>query len=332
MVCPLVQGTFVAPTHTTGLSEVGRRRAGCLGLQMRSRNHHTGTDHADMGSGHPAAGHADMGSGHPADPARLAGPPGRADTHLLAAGTHPLRPHGSPGDAVISAQAFTMGMPPPGRRLGIERLVRQRHRESIRMIGRDLLRIRTDAGASQREVSILGADLSIRVSPGTGPRLTDRHQARMAEALIRSLNPVWRPHLEVPVWRPARGVIDIVLERSEPHLLVATKVHSELRRLEQQLRWSSEKAGSLTSSNLVGNGIEPSVSTLLVLRSTSSTRDVARRFEATLRTAYPAATSRVLGALRDGEPWPGPGIAWIRIEGERVELLDAPPRGVSLGR
>jgi len=178
----------------------------------------------------------------------------------------------------------------------------------------------------------LGADVSIRFYPGTGPRLTDRHQARMVETLLRSLSADWRPHIEVPVSRPVHGVIDMVLERPAARLLVAVEAYSELRRLEQQIRWSADKAASLGSSDLVGPGPLPTVSRLLVLRSTSATREVARAFEATLRAAYPAATRDVVDSLRSGATWPGAGIVWIRIEGERVELLDGPPRGVRVGR
>lgn len=253
-------------------------------------------------------------------------------------------------------------MPPPDRRLGIDRMVKRRHRETVRSLGRDLLRLRTDTGATQARVADLagidrshysrieagsanasvetlvvlsiafGADLGIRFYPGTGPRLTDRHQARMIEAVLRRLDPSWQPHLEVPVVRPARGVIDVVLERPSHGLLVASEAYSDLRRLEQQIRWSADKAGSLGSSNLVGPGSEPLISRLLILRSTATTRDLGRRFEATLRAAYPARVRDVVAALTEGAPWPGPGIAWIRIEGERVELLDGPPRGVPLGR
>jgi transcriptional regulator with XRE-family HTH domain len=252
-------------------------------------------------------------------------------------------------------------MPPPRRRVGIDRTIKRRHRETVRSFGQDALRLRTDAGATQGQVSdlagidrshysrieagtanasvetlvaisaALGADISVRLYPGTGPRLTDRHQARMVETLLRSLSDDWRPHVEVPVSRPARGVIDVVLERRASRLLVATEAYSELRRLEQQIRWSADKASSLGSSDLVGPGYEFTPSRLLVLRSTATTRQLAREFEATLRAAYPARTADVVAAIRDGAEWPGPGIVWIRIEGDRVELLDGPPRGVPLG-
>lgn len=253
-------------------------------------------------------------------------------------------------------------MPPPERGVGLDRTHKRSFRAIRQRLGRDLFQVRTDAAATHGQVAALagidrsfysrieagnanpsietlaaiavalGADLSIRFYPGTGPRLTDRHQSRMIETLLRTLSASWKPHLEVPVSRPVRGVIDLVLEHRTDGLLVAAEAYSELRRLEQQIRWSAEKAAALGSSALVGPGPLPVVSTLLVLRSTASTRDLARQFEASLGAAYPARTTEVVDALRTGSPWPGPGIIWIRIEGERVELLDGPPRGVRLGR
>jgi hypothetical protein len=154
----------------------------------------------------------------------------------------------------------------------------------------------------------------------------------MIEAVLRSLAPVWTPHVEVPVQRPVRGVIDLVLEHREDGLFVATEAYSDIGRLEQQVRWSMEKASALARSDLATRGPEALVSRMLILRSTQATRDLARRFEATLSVAYPARTSELISSLRNGTAWPGAGIAWIRIKGERVELLDRPPRNVRLGR
>jgi transcriptional regulator with XRE-family HTH domain len=262
----------------------------------------------------------------------------------------------------VSRLLLTVAMSPSVRRPTVERQVRRRHRAIVRKIGQDVLQLRTDAAATQGRVSIiagidrshvarieagtanasietlialataLGAELSIRFYAGSGPRLTDRHQARMLEAILRRLSPVWRPHLEVPVFRPARGVVDAVFERPAERLLVVSEASSTIPRLEQQIRWAAEKAASIGSSDLVHPGVEPVVSKLLILRSTEATRSIARAFEAVLRTAYPARTRDAVGSLVDGTPWPGSSIVWVRIEGERVELLDGPPRGVSLGR
>lgn len=181
----------------------------------------------------------------------------------------------------------------------------------------------------------LGADLSLRYFAGAGPRLHDRFQAAMVEALLTSLDRRWVPEVEVPVSHPSRGVIDLVLrDRSSP-VVLAAEAQSELRRLEQQIRWSAEKADGLrhqlAGTGPADNGIV--VSRLLILRSTVATRELARRFEATLAAAYPAPTTRVVQALtKSTSAWPGAGIIWMRIDGGQAVLLRHPPRGVALGR
>lgn len=243
-----------------------------------------------------------------------------------------------------------------------EREAQRRLRVVRRSIGTDITRLRADASTTIAHLAeiagldrsfvgriesgdanpslgtliaiatALGADLSIRFYPGTGPRLTDRHQARMIETVLRRLAPVWIPHLEVPVSRPSRGVIDAVFERSAERVLVAAEAYSAVTRLEQQVRWSAEKAASIASSSLVRPGPDWAVSRLLILRSTATNRDLARSFEATLRAAYPARSSDAVAALVNGQIWPGDAIVWIRIDGDLVELLDGPPRGVGVGR
>jgi DNA-binding XRE family transcriptional regulator len=244
----------------------------------------------------------------------------------------------------------------------IERQVQARLRRLERSIGEDLERLRIDAAATKAHVArtagvdrtfygrmesgdahaslesvlavatAMGADVSVRIYPGRGPRLTDRHSARMIEAVLQGLAPVWQPHLEVRVVRPVRGFIDAVFERRDQPLFVVTEFESALPRLEQQIRWASEKAGAVASSDLVGPGPAPMVSRLLVLRSTETTRSIARTFGATLRSAYPSPSRDALDSLRTGSPWPGDAIVWVRIEGDRVELLDGAPRGVRVGR
>jgi transcriptional regulator with XRE-family HTH domain len=227
-------------------------------------------------------------------------------------------------------------VPPPLRRPGLDRAFKRQLRGTKIGIGRDLDRIRTDVAATHGQVAALagidrshysrieagdanptietlaaiatalGADVSIRFYPGTGPRLTDRHKARMVETVLRSLSADWLPHVEVPVSQPVRGVIDMVLERPAEHLFVAAEAYSELRRLEQQIRWSADKAASLRSSTLVGEGPAPTLSSLLVLRSTATTRDLARQFEATLHAAYPARVVDVVDNPRAGPMPLGP--------------------------
>ena len=161
----------------------------------------------------------------------------------------------------------------------IERLGSRRARDLRQHLSADVRRAREDAGLSQRAVAraagvssatlsalelgrhdpstevlarvgaALGLDLSVRFYSGTGPLVRDHLQAAMIEALLGTLHERWRPSPEVWVTRPVRGVIDLVLEPTnsdEP--LLAVEAQSELRRLEQQLRWSGVKADALAQA------------------------------------------------------------------------------------
>ena len=231
-------------------------------------------------------------------------------------------------------------------------------------IGEDIRRIRMQAGVSLGELSAivgvhkshlariengeaqpsldvlsaigvaLGADLSVRYYPGSGPRIHDRFQAPMVETLLSALDPRWGAELEVPILRPSRGVIDIVLTERMGPAVIATEVQTEMRRLEQQLRWSAEKADGL-AARLTDEqrSIPTSVSRLLVLRSTVALREIARRYSTTLATAYPARSHDCVLALTSANaPWPGAGIVWMRVHGSQTTLLSYPPPNVSLGR
>ncbi len=253
----------------------------------------------------------------------------------------------------------------PVRSVG--RVAVARERDLRRAIGRQIVEARLDSGASQASVArsagidrahlsrieagtarpstlvlahvaaALGAELSMRLFTGTGPRLVDRFQASMVEALLRGLDRRWAATPEVPVVAPARGVVDVVLHDPRAGLLVACEVQSQIRRLEQQLRWIAEKELSLPSSEIARSvaaltGAMPATSRLLVLRSTAANRDLARQFAATFAAAFPARAAEAVSALRGDAPWPGPAVVWIRVEGSDAVMLDGPPRGVTLGR
>ena len=187
------------------------------------------------------------------------------------------------------------------------------------------------AGSPEALTSIavaLGADLSIRFFADAGPRIHDRLQAPMIETLLRSLHADWMPRLEVVVPGDRRGVADVVLTHRRHPVLVVGEAQSQLRRVEQQLRWMSEKAAAFEATHA---GTQ-SVSKLLILRSTVATRRLAAEFLTTFATAFPARSVDLVDALTNGTPWPGDGIVWMRLERGVAELLPQPPRGVRLGR
>ena len=214
-------------------------------------------------------------------------------------------------------------MPIAASRTKLQIAADRRAVEARRALGEDLRRLREDAGLpksavarvagidpthlylveeGRREASAqvlarvaaaLGADVSIRLFPTSGPRIRDRFQARMVEAFLRDLPKRWSRSVEVAVHRPVRGVIDAVLGDSSAGRIVTLEAQSELRRLEQQIRWAFAKTEALPSSALwrflaPDPAHVPVVSQILLLRSTTSTRDLARTFRATLSAAYPA--------------------------------------------
>ena len=201
---------------------------------------------------------------------------------------------------------------------------------------------RIEAGTARASLELLhaiavalGAELSVRYFAGIGPRLHDRTQAVMVESLLRTLDRRWRVELEVPLGRPSRGVADLLLSDTSTPTTVIGEVQSQLRRLEQQVRWMMDKAEALAERLRQERPDRAHVpaSRLLILRSTEQTRDLARQFEASLSAAYPAPAAEVVAALTTPtHPWPGPGIVWMRVDHGTAVLLPNPPRGVRLGR
>lgn len=91
----------------------------------------------------------------------------------------------------------------------------------------------------------LGAEMNVRFFPGTGPRIHDRFQAPMIEALLGVLHSRWQVELEVPISQPARGVIDVVLHDHSSSISVVTEIQSDLQRLEQPIRWGMRRPRAL---------------------------------------------------------------------------------------
>jgi DNA-binding XRE family transcriptional regulator len=173
------------------------------------------------------------------------------------------------------------------------RVVNARLRRVERVLGDDLERLRMDTSATKADIAriagvdrtfygrieagmahpsleslvaiatAMGAEVSLRLYAGRGPRLTDRHAARMIETTVRQLAPVWRPHLEVHVTRPVRGFIDAVFERRDQSLFVVAEFESMLPRLEQQIRWAGEKVTAIASSDVIPPGPSPQISRLI---------------------------------------------------------------------
>ena len=178
--------------------------------------------------------------------------------------------------------------------------------------------------------AVLGGRLVTYINAGTGPLVRDHLQARMLQELVRRLGDGWTAQLEVGVEEPVAGVIDAVLLRDDG-MEIACEAHSQLRRIEQQIRWASVKAAALAGTLPDGRPAR-GVSRLLLLRATAGNRAVVAEFSDLLSVAYPGCHREAIAALTGSTPWPGPTLVWCRVDGEATMLLDSPPRGIRLGR
>lgn len=274
-------------------------------------------------------------------------------------------------------------MVPRSPRTKLQRTGHQVAQRLLNDIATELARLRQDAGLSAHEVAaasgiapstvariearqtsptlevlarlgcVLGAAPSFRFFPSSGPLIRDHLQAAMLQALLGVLHRRWERELEVPLQAPVRGVIDLVLRDLRDRQTVACEAQSQLRRLEQQIRWARQKADALTLDRPTRSPLRPEgdatgtrggdtrgASCLLLLRSTEVNRRVVREYGSLLAAAYPARYADVLGALTGTSGWPGSGILWCDVErvprasgGVAVaRILEHPPRGVRLGR
>jgi transcriptional regulator with XRE-family HTH domain len=252
----------------------------------------------------------------------------------------------------------------PGR-VGRPTNTSRRTAQLRRAIGGEIRRTRDDAGLSQARlarlagispahlsgveggqseasldvlVSIaeaLGGSVTIRLHPGTGPRVRDHLQAAIADELVSRVHARWRRFPEVPVYRPVRGVIDLVLHDEAVAQLVAVEIQSELRRLEQVVRWSNEKRDALPSATIwrwAAADAAPKVTGLLVVRNTRANRDTVNDHAALIGAAFPAPARDAVAALTGTAEWRGNAVVWAEVDGAGARILDGPPRTVRLGR
>ena len=136
------------------------------------------------------------------------------------------------------------------------------------------------------------------------------------------------------VYRPVRGVIDLVLDAGPEGAIVACEAQSQLRRIEQQIRWSRAKADAL--------GLARDAAATGSLRAQSAgscssarplrTRAVVAQYADLVAAAYPARAIDAYAALTGEAAWPGDVLLWCRVENGHATVLDRPPRGIRVGR
>lgn len=240
-------------------------------------------------------------------------------------------------------------------RTKVQRDGRKRGLTEVQSLVRTLEQAREDAGISQRALALaaglgpsavreleegtheptigvlariaaaLGGELAVRYYPGAGPRVRDHLQTAMLDTLVSSLHQRWTSNPEVWVTHPIKAVIDLLLTDRDLRTVV-TEAHSDLRRIEQQVRWIHAKVEAVNAPG------RPAPSALLLLRDHSSTRAVAIQYADYLASAFPARHRDAIDALLGEAPWPGAAIVWTTVVKGVARLRDEPPRAVTVGR
>lgn len=180
-------------------------------------------------------------------------------------------------------------------------------------------------GVLARLAAALGGELAVRFYPGTGPRVRDHLQSAMLDGLAARLHARWTASPEVWVTAPIKGVIDLLLTDRAGRSVVC-EAHSELRRVEQQLRWIGAKVEAVTQAS------GPPPSSLLLLRDQPATRAVAIQYADYLAKAFPARHRDAIDALTTDAAWPGASIVWMHVTAGVATLREDPPRGITVGR
>jgi transcriptional regulator with XRE-family HTH domain len=240
----------------------------------------------------------------------------------------------------------------------LDRAVKRTAGQALASFGSDVRRLREDAGMTRAALAraagidagfldaiesgtanpsvpscarlaiALGADMPLRLYPTSGPTIRDRHQSAIAEVMLGIVHERWTSYAEIAVRRPARGWIDMGFHDPRGEVFVATEIQSELRRLEQILRWAEAKAAALPSwDGWTQLGTEPAISRLLIIRETRTNRAIADEHRRLLRAAYPADGRDALEALVGTGAWAGPAILWAaraRNGGGRYRIVARP--------
>ncbi len=179
------------------------------------------------------------------------------------------------------------------------------------------------AGRTRRRGCSVGHDASVRCFPSSGPRVRDHHQVRMIEALLGMPIRAGSARLEVPVYRPVHGVIDVVLDDARrPAVIVRRGPQRAARR---SMRRSAGRARRRTRSRrpTAGRGAigrDPERSRLLLLRDTAANARHSCGSAADVRVGVsglvPPRPSRRSSGTRSmaGRS----AIVWVHIDGSRT--------------
>jgi transcriptional regulator with XRE-family HTH domain len=155
-----------------------------------------------------------------------------------------------------------------------------------------------------RLAAACGHELGWRLYPVATVRLRDSGQMALAQAIVASAHPSWKPRLEVPVAPGDARAADLVLTGTTQ--IVHIEIERALVDFQAQLRSAQLKREVLAES------AERPIRLVIALPETNTSRTRLAPFGDLIRQTMPATSRRIRRAIRSGEPLTDDGILFVR--------------------
>ena len=149
----------------------------------------------------------------------------------------------------------------------------------------------------------VGIDIVIRMYRGRPPTLRDSGQLRVAEQLMALAHPFWEPRLELTAGDHGEAV-DIGL--FGPAEILDLEIDRLLQDFQDRYRRNTQKRDWIAAHH------ERPVRLVMVVEDSDRNRQAVAPHAAFIRSALPAGSREILGALRHGRPLGRDGLLWVR--------------------
>jgi transcriptional regulator with XRE-family HTH domain len=160
-----------------------------------------------------------------------------------------------------------------------------------------------------RLAAACGHELGWRLYPVATVRLRDSGQLALAQRIVETTHPSWRPRLEVPVAPGDPRAADLLL--TGPTEIVHIEIERALVDFQAQLR-----SAQLKRELMAAQDARP-IRLVIAVPATTNSRERLAPFSQLIQQTMPVTSRRIASALRSGEPVGGDGILFVRAPRQR---------------
>jgi len=153
------------------------------------------------------------------------------------------------------------------------------------------------------QAEAVGLDLVLRVYPGRQPSLRDTGQLGLVRVLMSRVHPSMKPTIELAI-RQQGASVDLALFGADE--IVCIEVERRIVDFQEQYRRADRKREAVAALH------QRAVRLVLAIEDSRRNRTALDPHLDIVRTALPAGSREVLGALGRGGPLRRDGLLWIR--------------------